>query len=76
MAYAFLTLCMAGQGRGQEQAAALAGRSAGGLGGRDGQRQKRTSVRHYFVFAPGQRQAEVGVGVGGKGGQRQISVRH
>ena len=44
-----------------------------GVGGGGGQRQKRISVRHYFVAAPGQRQAGVGVGLGAGGGQRQTN---
>ena len=50
--------------------------------GQGGQRQKRISVRHYFVFLARQRQAwgcGLGAGmVGGRGWQRQkrISGRH
>ena len=53
-----------------------AGGVGGGLGGRGGHRQKRISVRHYFVLAPGQQQAGVGVGLGagvGKGKNELVS---
>ena len=76
MAYAFLTLCMAGQGRGQEQAAALAGRSAGGFGGRDGNGKNGLVSDTTSFLHRGSGRQRWGLGLGGKGGQRQISVRH
>ena len=58
-------------GKAKNELVQTRGRQAWGwaLGGRGWQRQKRISGKHYFVVGLGQRQAGVGVGLGGRVGK-------